>query len=594
MAQAKPLQLAQAGSDLAKKTEEQELRSVRLLLNLLDKTFRTARTYGLGHQLAQKFVERLHDELIAQLKVCGTLSLLVRRFEFYYQGKVVYQKPSPTENLAFKLYAEGIRELSFAQGLSRDDLIQFLESLGADQDTAGADDEDTVTRLWAKDLSTVSIVTAEQIVRGSAADDPLMPQDAVTLNTPTSRLKEITAAAIAHQEHEKALGGKHRVDSSATSASKTDFRPSLPEYEVSPQELNQLAAQIEAESLRDDSAYLADLWSTILASEQSASLLYEILDLLAEILETLIQAGDWKPLSILVGRLSEIKHRSDLTMEHHQKVLQLLDSLAGRKHLQAMAQTLNANPQTATHDLLAFLQTFRRSAIPSLCGLLGNLKFENHRLTVCEAVMTLAKDMPELLTEGLTDPRSDYVRDLLFIIANLGNPRLADSVFPLAAHRDPKVRLEALRTLEVLRPSGTGMHLIGLLNDSDEFVRLEALNLLELGNYASPFSLWAPIVTHKEFHHRSISEIEAFFQAMSQVVREEAVQYWRQLVTQWLWPQRKKKQEIGALAAEALGRIGSPAAISALEAGKKRLNRFIRNACTDSLDALMRSQQADH
>ena len=62
---------------------------------------------------------------------------------------------------------------------------------------------------------------------------------------------------------------------------------------------------------------------------------------------------------------------------------------------------------------------------------------------------------------------------------------------------------------------------------------------------------------------------------------------------EWLWPQRRKKQEIGALAAEALGRIGSPAAISALEAGKKRLNRFIRNACTDSLDAPMRSQQAD-
>jgi len=126
VAQAKPLQLAEAGSELAKKTEEQELRSVQLLLNLLDKTFRTARTYGLRHQLVQKFVEQLYDELIAHINGCGTLPLLVRRFEFYYQGKVVYQKPSPTENLAFMLYAEGVRELSFAQGLSRDDLIQFL------------------------------------------------------------------------------------------------------------------------------------------------------------------------------------------------------------------------------------------------------------------------------------------------------------------------------------------------------------------------------------------------------------------------------------------------------------------------------------
>ena len=82
------------------------------------------------------------------------------------------------------------------------------------------------------------------------------------------------------------------------------------------------------------------------------------------------------------------------------------------------------------------------------------------------------------------------------------------------------------------------------------------------------------------------------FQAMRQTAGEEAVPYWHELVTQWLWTDRKNKQSVGALAAEALGKVGTPAAIAALEAGQKRMNRAVRNACTTALAALAKQKRA--
>lgn len=644
----KPVEHSLVGTESPKQPEDQQVKTVQRLLNLVDKTFRTARAYGKANELSQKFINQLYDELTAHLEGHGTLDVVVRRFEFYYQGKVVYQKATPSENLAFKLYAEGIRELSFSRGLSKEDLTHFLESLGADYDLEGDEEDDIVTRLWDKGLSTVSIVTAEEIMAKSGSTDPLAPQDALTLNRPVSHLKDITAEELANQKREQAADpagrdvrsgvttagettdghelidrdfeeaaqssvegvsegstgtGTARIVESARQgtgqsdrsqvAGKTSFRANLPQYEVSPEEMNQLAVQLRTESVRDDTAYVLDMMRAMLASEKSPVLLTELLDLCGEILKNMAELGNWKHLNTIVSVLRETKRRKDLTEEHQEKLSQWLDSLADPKTIEDIAQLLNLNTQIGTYELSGFLQNFKPTAVPSLCVLLGKLKAKHHRLTLCDALTTLAKDTPELLTQGLTDSRWFYVRNLVYVIGKLGNPRLAEAVLPLTAHQDKEVRKEALRTLEILRPSGSDNRLVSLLNDLDKSVRLEALNLLKVGQYRTGFSTWAPIVGHEQFLRRSSAELRACFEVMGQTARDEAVPYLQQLVTQRLWPHRKMRQEIGTLAAEALGRIGSPAALAALATGQKRFNRVIRKACASTLEALMNRRKSN-
>ena len=86
---------------VAKGAIDPEAAAVKLLLKLLDKAFKTSRTYGTSNPVAQKFFQEFYAELTARLETLGTLTFVVQRSELYFRNEVVYQTESQTENLAF-------------------------------------------------------------------------------------------------------------------------------------------------------------------------------------------------------------------------------------------------------------------------------------------------------------------------------------------------------------------------------------------------------------------------------------------------------------------------------------------------------------
>src|SRR5688572_2774464 len=156
----------------AKEAADPELTSVKRVLTLLDKTAKSTRTYGAANPVAQKFFQQLFEGLAAHLTTYSKLAFLVQRSELYFNGEVVYrsEQESSNESVAFKLYADGIRELAFLEGLSAEDLSFLLDSLWDSLDPEQNDD-DIVTRLWSKNLSTITLVTAEEVAKASTGGD---------------------------------------------------------------------------------------------------------------------------------------------------------------------------------------------------------------------------------------------------------------------------------------------------------------------------------------------------------------------------------------------------------------------------------------
>src|SRR2546427_723146 len=179
-------------------TGDEELRSLKQVMNLLEKTFNAVRVYGRTNQSAQQVLKKLYDGLTAHFAAFGPLSLEVDRYEISCHGKVVYQNLSQGGSLAFKLYTDGICGLTFGSGVSLEDLSSFLEILGVPYDPKASDD-DIVTRLWAKNLPTISIVTADQIVKAPGLINALIPQDSSTLTSSLSSLQEVVAGITASQ-----------------------------------------------------------------------------------------------------------------------------------------------------------------------------------------------------------------------------------------------------------------------------------------------------------------------------------------------------------------------------------------------------------
>jgi HEAT repeat protein len=283
--------------------------------------------------------------------------------------------------------------------------------------------------------------------------------------------------------------------------------------------------------------------------------------------------------------------RPDLGDDHKKQLAALLDNLGRPERMKMIETYLNKTPDATTEGLAAILLSMASAAVPALCAVLANLEAPAHQAIVAEAIETLAKDQPDHVLRGLSDRRPRYVKDLLAILLKWNNPRFVDSIEKLARYPDVQVRKEVVRAIGIFRPNGNGMKLVSFLNDTEESVRFAALKLLMTGHYTALYSAWSPIVLADTFVDRTLSEKRAVFQAMRATSSDEVIPFFQSLLTDRSWTNRKKKEELAALAAEALGKLATPAALTALELGQQKGGAPVRQACTSALAQAQRQQQ---
>jgi hypothetical protein len=556
--------------------------------------------------VAQKFFEQLFEGLTAHLATYSKLAFLVQRSELYFNGAVVYrsEQDSSNESVAFKLYADGIRELAFLEGLSAEDLSFLLDSLWDSLDPEENDD-DIVTRLWSKNLSAITLVTAEEVAKASTGGDVFALPTAGMMEAPESSLRDLLDREQARTKKGAGTGlegggGSEASDGGTparegtgggTSRQASRFKSGHEGYEVSDKELAELAKEIEAESVRDNMTYLLDMLTAILASEKSPAILTKLLDLWGNILDSLAAQGKWTVLDSALGLLHVTAEvRPDLGDDHKKQLAALLDNLGRPERMKMIETYLNQIPNATTEGLPAVLLSMTSAAVPALCTILANLEAPAHQAIVAEVLETLAKDQPDHVLRGLSDRRPRYVKNLLAILLKWNNPRFADAVEKLVRYPDIQVRKEVVRAIGIFRSNGNGVKLVGFLNDAEESVRFAALKLLMTGQYKAPYSAWSPLVSTDTFMDRALSEKRAVFLAMRATSSDEVIPFFESLITERSWTNRKKKEELGALAAEALGKLATPAALTTLELGQKKGSAPVRQACTAALAQAQRQQ----
>jgi hypothetical protein len=592
MSELEKAQQLMAAAVAAKSTEDPEITSVRRVLKLLDKTAKSNRTYGSTNPVALKFSQQLFEELSTHLSNYSKLTFLVQRSALTCKDQIVYQpeNDSGSESLAFKLYGDGIRELVLHQGLTQEDLGFFLDSLWGKVDSTN-DDDDIVTRLWSKNLPALTIVTAEEVAKASGSGDGFLLLDQG--RTSDSSLRELLDRELARGKKQAATTQTAEGASSGQgSQAHMRFKSNLIGYEVTDEELAVLAKEISAESQRDSTLYILDMATAILASERSPELLKKLFSLWDHVVDALIREGKWTVLESVLGLLHETEAvRPDLHEDHKRQLAFLFDQLGRPERLKAIELYLNRARDANTEGLSTILFLLKADALPGLCSLLASLEFPPHQAVVSDALVSLAKNNPEPLLKGLSDRRPAYVKNLLSIFIKWNDPRFVDAIEKLARYPDGQVRKEVIRAMSVFRPNGNGAKLIAFVTDADESVRLAALKVLTSGQYTVSFSAWSSLVSSDEFMDRSLSEKRAVYQAIRATCGDEAIVHWEQLLTEWHWTNRKKKEELAVLAAEALGKLATPKAVATLELGQKKGGTAVRQACAMALTHIRRHSQ---
>jgi len=117
-------------------------------LTLLARTARSFSLYDINNDAIRNFIDRLQLSFETILATDPEIALELSLFEIRWQGEVVYLDRDWERSLAFRLYRDGVRTVTFRRGFGWRDLALLLEILSIRYTGVNQNEEDLVTLLW--------------------------------------------------------------------------------------------------------------------------------------------------------------------------------------------------------------------------------------------------------------------------------------------------------------------------------------------------------------------------------------------------------------------------------------------------------------
>jgi hypothetical protein len=447
----------------------------------------------------------------------------------------VYTSEEARDNLAFRLYADGIRALRLADGISAEELRALVEILGS---PAGPDDEDDiVTRLWSADLAHVAYRIAEVPPAGGDAAHGL-------------------TGARESQE-----GAIRRFASSLAQAP-----PPPPPAPVAHQvfvleerELAGLQSLLAVDERRTPARDLAGILEAILAAEEQPGLA-EFLDIVVRLCGDLLLTGRVGEATELIALLARLGARTDLREGSAAAIGEARARVVGADVLAGLSRLLAAAPGVDRDELRALVTALGPAAVEPFCRILGEVPGKETRRLLIDALVETGRGDPALFLPFLDDSRWYLVRNTIYILRRINDPEAARSVLRCGVHRDPRVRKEALLYFDETGEAGGDQLVLTLLGDETAALRVAAMRSAARRGLAAAAERLFAAAAAPDFAHRELAEREAVWEALGQLAPERALPLLRQQLLRRRWFGAARELDETACAVAGLRRIGTPEA----------------------------------
>ena len=211
---------------------------------VLGKARRAQQLYDENNPVYQRFVFQFGEALTGLWEDVDRVQVQVEEDRLIWLGEEVYRSDSRTDSLAFLLFKDGIREVTFLQGLEGDESITLLQILNRARDLR-PDGDDLLTLLWEYDLQFFTYHYVDLLVEGLDLPEAGEGHE--------GGFQEI----LQQEKEEMESEGQEEVGEEAeegegpppSQVSAEDFNPTL--YSLDPNEMDQIRVSVEAEMDRE-------------------------------------------------------------------------------------------------------------------------------------------------------------------------------------------------------------------------------------------------------------------------------------------------------------------------------------------------------
>ena len=444
--------------------------------------------------------------------------------------------------LSWVLHRDGIRRLHFHPGFTDGAARALLDAVAAAA-PACATHEDLVTLLWDADPGDLEWETEEASTvaagaQGASAslgdlarpfDEPLPEAPAADLHLLWLELERDEAA------HGAAFAARWRTEH-------------------------------ERPFVERSAAFVRELLASDARPELAAVLTASLVSWLA----TATQRGDWaeaREALALVERVDPERRHAGPALEH---AFSGLDA-------STITDRLDSDPHELQAQAFALAVRVGAPALPLLVAILGQSGRTRVRAGATTALAFAFADDPSPLAALLADPRWQVVRDAVFVLGQIGGPTVVPLLARAGRHVDARVRRAAVDALGQVPAAQAHPVLVAQLDSQD--VRALRAALAMLARDPGPLTAAAVLsrVQAPEFAARPDEHRLALIDALPDLAGDAAVPALAQLLVNGGWFARPSAERDAA--AQALHRLGTPAALGVLEQGLRHRAAAVREAC---------------
>ena len=557
-------------------------------IQALVRTLKAYRMYLPNNPTLHKFQSDLEARTWSCLKEIGDIILNVQQFDLLFEDYSVYHNAAREESLAFRFFTDGVRQITFREGLEPQELRGFMEVLKKATDpTQGQDD--VVTLLWERDFRHIEYVhiSIDDIIEnaGVAAPDYEPEEGAIEGGIPWPSAEEV------EEPPPPASAGEPVMERSDDWSPKAPIQASWDEsagilFTLSEGETKDLSGAIQVEEARPLLNEVFEIVAAILASEEEPTSFLESASAFQKFIELALEEGDLARANQLLSRLRTIAAQRALTHKEFAGLAEQVIREIGRpSFLGQFAPILNAHPELDPALLTNFLVQIGPTGAGAICDLLGQVNHMKHRRALCEALAISCKDDVDVLISRLGDPRWYVIRNVVYVLGRIAHQGVERALDRALHHEDVRVRKEAVRALGNIESPTSRAFLVSAFRDPDASVRVQAaLTLAQRRDDRAAQSIWGAIGS-PEFARRDQAERRVFFEAVGKCGSDAFVPRLTEMLTKGgLFRGANEEERMNS--ALSLAWLGTPKAIEVLNKELQSKREQVRKAVEAALETV--------
>jgi HEAT repeat protein len=535
------------------------------LLKAFVKAVRAHQLYLPNNPMHARSLEAVKDSFATIWRHTDELELQVIETRLEWEGRVVLDEVERTsDNIAWLLYKDGIRELKMLKGFEQEELGVFFNLLQRVR-KATDDDDDLLTLMWEREFVTLQyryVDLTQETGPGVESMERAEQKEKILSPAQVEAGLESTQSSIA------------KLD---------DFDSTL--YFLDDNEVQYLEQEIKREFSTDlRPAVVASLLDTF-ENQKDPTVREEICGLLDYFLLILLSTAQYRNAAYLLREAGNTASRAPEVLEpQKQRLTQLNELMSDPKPLGQLLQALEDSPlrapQIELDELFGILQP---RALETILGWIGRSNNPQLKMLLEVAASRLASSNSAELIRLIGSDDEAVVLEAIRRAAALKSPAAVPALGKMLTVGEVEMRLAAVTALTEIASAGAMQMLERALVDDDRDVRIAAVRTLGARNARAALPRIEAAIKGRQLRESNLTEKMAFFEAYGLLSGEAGVALLDGLLNSKGFMGKKDDSEIRACAAMALGKINSSKASESLNRAAGDKDIIVRNAVSKAI-----------